>query len=84
MRRGFFQDLALLAQDAILPPQAPQLLLLVGREAVTPFALVQIGLLEPEPQRLASHAELAGNLGMRLPARAGQADRLGTKLWGIG
>jgi len=62
MRRGFVQDLALLAQDPVRAPQSAQLLLLVARQPVAPFALVEIRLLEPEPQRFAGHAQLAGDL----------------------
>src|SRR5262249_42004544 len=81
---NFFQDLALLAQNPVLSPQSPQLLLLVGGQAIAAFPLVQISLFEPEPERLAGHAQLAGNLGVRPPARARQADRLGAELRRIG
>lgn len=64
--------------------QAPQFLVLVSREPVTALALVQISVLELEPQRLARHAQLTCNLGVRLPARSCQSDRLSAKLRRIG
>jgi hypothetical protein len=74
MRRGFFQDLAFLAQDPVLaaqPAQPAQFLLLVGGQSVMALPLVEIGLLEPQPQCLAGHAQFASNLRMGLPAGAG-------------
>jgi len=70
MRRGIFQDLALLAQDPVLASQAPQLFLLLTRETVAALAFVEIRLFEPEPQRLAGHPQVPGDLCMRFATRA--------------
>jgi hypothetical protein len=53
-----FQDLALLAQDADLAPQPARLFPLVTGQPVAALTVIQIGLLEPESQRLARHAQL--------------------------
>jgi hypothetical protein len=49
-----------------------------------PLAVVQIRLLEPQPQGFAGHAQILGNLRMRFSARPSQANRLGAKLRRIG
>jgi hypothetical protein len=56
MRRGFFQDLPLFPQDSILAPQPPQLLALLGGQAILALAFIQISLLEPLAQGLRRHA----------------------------
>jgi hypothetical protein len=80
LRRGFFQDRALLAQNPVLASQAPQLLLVVARQPVAALARIHISLFEPHAQGLARHPQLTGNLGVRFPAGTRQPNRLGTKL----
>src|SRR5262245_22560188 len=84
LRRGFFQDLPLLAEDPVLTAQPSQFLLLVTGQPITALAFIQICLLEPQPEGLGGHAEILRNLRMGFPTRSGQPDRLGAKLRRIG
>jgi hypothetical protein len=51
--RGFFQDLALLAQDPVLAAQPAQFFLFVSGQAVTTLPFIQLRLFYPQPERLA-------------------------------
>src|SRR5918911_3262169 len=56
---GFYQDLSFHTQGAVFPTQAGELLTFGGGQAVSTLATVEIGLLEPGPQRLQRDAKIA-------------------------
>src|SRR5215467_10717794 len=60
--RGFFQDVALLAQRLDLAPEAAQLLALLGGQTVLAAAVVAIGLRDPVADRLGRRLELLRQL----------------------
>src|SRR5882672_2640493 len=60
--RGFFQDVALLAERPHLAPEPPQLLTLLGGQAVLAVAVVAISLDDPIADRLRRRLELLRQL----------------------
>ena len=56
----------LLTQAAMLPPQPPQLVLLVAGQFVTPLALIAASLVELQPEGLVRQALVAGHLACSL------------------
>ncbi len=62
----FFQDLALLAQDPVLTTQAAELLALLGGQAVSAAAGIEISLHDPVPQGLIGDPQILGDLPDRL------------------
>jgi hypothetical protein len=80
MRGGFYQDLAFFSQDPVLFAQPPQLVALLGRQAVLARARIEIRLLDPQAQGFAGQAEITGNGTAGFAAGAHQADRFCPKL----
>lgn len=68
----------------MLAAQAAQLLLLLARVSVAALSLVQLRLFTPEPERLAGHAQILGNLAMGFPTGPGQASGLARNSVGYG
>src|SRR5204863_7733605 len=56
--RGFFQDVALLAQDSVLTTEPAELLALVGGQTVLAVAVVASSLCDPVADRLRGRLEL--------------------------
>src|SRR5690606_29857968 len=81
--RGFFQDLALLTQDPVLPPQtvelSPPVTTMTG-----PGAASDARAFHPLPERVAAHAHLVSYLLQRPPALAEQPYRLDLELKRVG
>ena len=73
--RGYCQNLAFLAQLAVLTPQPSQLLALGTGQAVMRAALVTVGLADPVADRLGGWLELPSQFPRRA-ARAHQLDHL--------
>src|SRR5439155_2744371 len=74
-KRRLAQDLALLAQDAILTPQPTQLLPLLARQPLT-LPAVDLRLQHPAPQRLRRDLQLVGDRSKRATTRPIQPHRL--------
>src|SRR5690606_11961817 len=81
--RGFFQDLALLTQDPVLPPQTVELSPLVTIKP-GPGAASDVRAFHPLPERVAAHAQLVSYLLQRPPALAEQPYRLDLELKRVG
>ena len=73
------QDVALFAQHPILPPQPGQFLTLIAGQALS-TALVDLGLLDPAPDRLLGQVQISGHLADRAVAGSAQLDDLGLEL----
>ena len=76
--RGRLEDLALLCQQAVLATQPPQLLALVGGQALD-AASVDVALAAPVTQCLLRHAQFSSNLLERRPG-PNERHRLATEL----
>src|SRR5690606_36429022 len=81
--RGFLQDLALLTQDPVLPPQTVELSPLVTIKP-GPGAASDVRAFHPLPERVAAHAQLVSYLLQRPPALAEQPYRLDLELKRVG
>src|SRR2546425_838660 len=77
--RGFFQDLPLFTERPVLASQPDQLLTLLGRQAVSALAVIQVGLADPVPDRLRRGLELPSQFLGRLSG-AHQLDQAAAKL----
>src|SRR5262249_18441863 len=73
------QDVPLLTQDLVLPPQPPQLLALLGRQSVA-LARVHRRLRDPAAHRRLTEIELATDRRQRPLAPAHQGDDLSLEL----
>src|SRR5215467_15638986 len=73
--RGFFQDVALLAQRLHLTPEAAQLLALLGGQTVLAAAVVAIGLGDPVADRLAVGSNFSASSSGARPARTSSTSR---------
>src|SRR5690606_21517229 len=81
--RGFSQDLALLTQDPVIPPQTVELSPLVTIKP-GPGAASDVRAFHPLPERVAAHAQLVSYLLQRPPALAEQPYRLDLELKRVG
>ncbi|MEN6430278.1 MAG: hypothetical protein ABFC80_05465 [Coriobacteriales bacterium] len=78
-KRCLAKYLLLLEKDAVLAPQAPQLVALIARETILePF--IDLGLVDPRAQRPGCDADLAGGGLDAVPAETVETDRLGPEL----
>src|SRR4051794_19161897 len=82
--RGFFQQVALHPQNAVLGAQPPQLVALGGRQPVLAPASVQVGLAHPIADDLAGAAQILAELVRRAPAFADQADGFAPEFGRVG
>src|SRR3954447_15452715 len=82
--RGFFQQVALQAQDAVLGAQPPELVALGGGQPVVTAPGVQVGLAEPVPDDLAGAAQILSKLIGGASPFPNQAHGLGAEFGWVG
>src|SRR6266516_1553544 len=78
--RRFFQDVALLLERANASAQTDELIAFLGGKTVGATALVEVGLLHPDPKRLDAHSKIAGHRGGVVAFLLYQPDRLSSEL----
>src|SRR5262249_39414983 len=82
--RGFFQEVALHPQDAVLGSQVAQFVPLGGGQAVAATACIEVRLAQPVADDLPRAAQIAGELLGIAPALADQADGFSAEFRGVG
>ena len=77
---AFFRMSRSSREHPVLTPQPDELGALITRHTIVATTLIEIGLLDPVPQRLRRHAEILGDLRQRAITGSNKTDRLSTKL----